>query len=252
MMRTTTVCLGLLFLASGSLVAQEDPLDRVRQQLPPEAAERIELILEEAGATGIPAEPLVAKALEGAAKRVPADRVISAVAEYADRLRTAGELLPADRGSASLVAAAGALRRGVPAEAVRGLGRDAGENAPVALVVLGDLYDLGMPVEGAMKVVEAAMEQGGEGDELLSVSDVARRLVRQGTPPDEAARALQRDMAGGGPPPWAPGSELGRGPPGISSGPPVPPGAGPPGSGSPGDDPSDPPVGDPPTGPPGG
>lgn len=231
-------------------------MDRIRAQLPTEAADRIEALVEEASATGVPAEPLMAKALEGAAKRVPADRVVGAVAEYADRLRSASDLLPASPDAASIVSAAGALRRGVSEDAVRSLGRDAGANAPVALVVLGDLVELGAPVDGAMEVVREAMERGGEGDQLLSVSDAVRRLVRQGTPPGRAISEMRRGMTGGGPPPWARGASSRRGPPAhiVPDGPPVPPGAGPPGDlgrGPPGDGPpsgEDPPGSGPPDG----
>lgn len=249
---TTAVLTGLLAL-SAPLAAQEaGGMDRVRESFPGEAADEIAKIVADAEAGGLPTAPVVGKALEGAAKGVPADRVVSAVSAYADRLQRASGLLPEGAPTDGIVAAADALRRGATPDAVRDVAGRAGDASPEALVVLGDLAEAGVPVDRAVEVVTEALAQGRQGQGLLAIPAAVRRLTRQGTPPEQAARAVAMTLAGKGPPSGVPPVQL----PPQAGGPPVPPGAGPPeGAGPPGDDgrpgdgsPDDPPGGGPPGG----
>ena len=62
-----------LAVAALPVGAQTTPArERARAALPPEVFERIETIAGDAAREGLPTEPLWDKALEGAAKRVPA------------------------------------------------------------------------------------------------------------------------------------------------------------------------------------
>ena len=234
-----------LLAAPRASLAQQADLSRVRQALPADAADRVARIVEEAEAAGVPAHPLVNKALEGTAKGVPADRIVSAVSSYASRLRSASGTLGGGAKADQVVAAADALGRGASPEAVSRLNREAGDGSAAAFVVLGDLVESGVPVDRAVEVVEEALRTGRTGADLLAVPGVVRRLVRQGTPPGLAARAVARTMAGRGPPEGVPPVEL----PPQAGGPPVPPGAGPPGE-VPGQGKGDGPPDEP--GPPGG
>lgn len=242
------VLTGLLAL-SAPLAAQEAAgMDRVRTSFPGEAADEIARIVADAEAEGLPTAPVVAKALEGAAKGVPADRVVSAVSAYADRLQRASGLLPEGAPTDGIVSASDALRRGATPDAVRDVGARAGDASPEALVVLGDLAEAGVPVDQAVEVVTEALAQGRRGQGLLAMPAAVRRLTRQGTPPGQAARAVAMTLAGKGPPSGVPPVQL----PPQAGGPPVPPGAGPPDrAGSP-DDAGPPDDGGPPDDPPGG
>lgn len=238
MRRALTLLAAVVVATASPLRAQEDPRDRVREAFPAEAAERILEIVDGASEAGLPVEPLLNKALEGAAKRVPAPRVADAVSGLAERLGTVREVLGTDAGAGTLVAGADALRRGVDREAIRAMAEraSAGRNASVALVVLGDLVELEVPVDEALEIVGEALERGREGDDLLAVSSAVRRLVQQGVVPSQAATAVDRVLRGLGPPPGVPPVNLPptAGPPG---GPPVPPGAGPPGGAPAGEEP---------------
>lgn len=245
---TMAALTGLLALSAPAAGQEADGMDRVRQSFPAEAADEIARIVEDAGATGLPAGPVVGKALEGAAKGVPPDRVVSAVSAYADRLREAAGLLPEGVPPDGLVAGADALRRGADPEAVREVAGRAGGATPEALVVLGDLTEAGVPADRAVEVVTEALARGRRGQALLAMPAAVRRLTRQGTPPGRAARAVAMALAGNGPPSGVPPVQL----PPQAGGPPVPPGAGPPeGKGPPGD-PGPPDDGGPPDDPPGG
>lgn len=244
---------GLLLLPAATAAQQQDDrMARIRRSFPADAADRIARVASEAEADGVPADAVLDKALEGAAKGVPADRVVAAVGSYAERLGRASRILPDGAGRDAVVAGADALRRGAPPEAVRSVGGRAGAATPEALVVLGDLVEAGVPAEQALTVVTEALARGHRGQSLLAVPSSVRRLLRQGTPPDLAGRAVARTLAGKGPPSGVPPVQL----PPRTGGPPVPAGTGPPDDpGGQGGDapPDDPPGGGPPGGdPPGG
>jgi hypothetical protein len=71
----------------------------------------------EAQEAGVPPALIARKAFEGAAKGYPPDRIVTALESYAGRLHDVGP----DRRPASMAAAAEALRRGVPPDAIRSL-----------------------------------------------------------------------------------------------------------------------------------
>lgn len=243
-----TACLTGLLALPAHVSAQEDGMTRVREVFPADAADRIARIVSEAEAEGLPADPVLDKALEGAAKGVPAGRVVAAVSSYAERLRGASRLLGDRPAPDALVAGADALQRGATPEAVGTVAERAGDATPAALVVLGDLVDAGVPVEYALDVVTAALDEGRRGQDLLAMSAVVRRLLRQGTPPGLAARAVARTLAGEAPPSGVPPVQL----PPQAAGPPVPPGSGPPGQPGPPDEGGPPGGGSPGGGQPGG
>lgn len=224
-----------LLLPLGLQAQEERRWERVQQAYTEQETARIREVVREAARHGVPAEPILDKALEGAAKGVPPAMVLSALGDYAGRLERAGALVGPDGSRAELVAAADALRRGVPEGAIRDVSAGPGDGA-IALVVLGDLMEMEVPVERAREVVADALERGARGEDLLTVPAAVRRLIREGVLPPEAATRVQEAMGRGGPPGQIPGAGAGAGPgatPPVS--PPVPPGAGPPeGRGRPG------------------
>lgn len=218
----------LLAALPGALSGQDARLERLRQAFPAAAASEIEAVLARAERAGVPTDPLIAKALEGAAKGVPGERVVAVLSSYADGLQRSQALLGPGHGEASIVAGADALRRGVPAQALKELAGSHGGDLAVPLVVLGELMDAGVPVQHAYQVVESALARRQGPDEMLAIPGAVRRLMREGNSPDDAAEMVGRAIG------------LNRfremmGPPGQlkMKGPPVPPGAGPPGHAGP-------------------
>lgn len=219
--------MGALLTAPG-LAAQEALWERVQEAYSAQGVEQIREVVERAAAQGVPAEPILDKALEGAVKGYPPGLVLQVLPDYATRLGEAGALLGRPATPAELVATADALRRGVPEESVRQLAAGPGD-AAAALVALGDLVEMGVPVGTAHEVVTEALARGTRGDDLLSVPTAVRRLIREGVIPAEAAARVQQGLARGGSPGQIPSGGLpfglGAAPP-VS--PPIPPGAGPP------------------------
>ena len=199
----TVVC-----LLPASLAAQSTARERAREVLAPDALSAVEALAADAEREGLPAEPLFAKALEGAAKGVPPERLLPALNAYAVRLRNARDVFGGRVDAPLLVAGVDALTRGVPAGTLRGL--QPGERRPVTLVVLGDLVESGIPADDALSVVREALRRRSGDDALLEIPAAARRLLRERGNADAALEVLRRRIREGGVrlgPPAPPGSE---------------------------------------------
>ena len=74
----------------------------------------------------------------------------------------------------------------------------------MAVLVLAELLESGVPTDRALAILRQAMEQRTQDTRMLDIAARVRRLIRDGVPPHEAVdrvrRALQRDRAGVGPP----------------------------------------------------
>jgi hypothetical protein len=139
---------------------------------------------------------------------VPEARLLPALDAFAGRLREARSILGTTAGAPLLVAGVDALARGVPAQTLRGL--TAGERRPVAVVVLGDLVQSGVPADAALEVVREALARRAPDEALLDLPPAARRLLRDAGSTDAAMDALRRRIRDGGGrigPPAPPGSE---------------------------------------------
>ena len=188
-------------LAAGSTNALlgQDRAARIREVYSPDAAAQIEAVVEAARRNGVPVAPLYDKALEGAAKRVPAARVMPALREYSGRMERAQGLLGGTREVAWLVAGADALGRGVAGDALTSIGRDAGARTAMALVVMGDLVEAGVPAGRAMEVMQEVLMRTTDEEGLLDVPTTLRRMVRDGTLARDAAGEMLRAMRDGVP-----------------------------------------------------
>lgn len=206
----TMITLAVLILGAGGLRAQETPRARARDILPADVFRQVDEIAGGAEQEGIPGEILFNKALEGAAKGVPADRLPPAVQAYALLLREARGAFGPDVRGPMLVAGADALQRGVGPELLRGLGRER-ERSPIAVLVLADLVESGVANDRALALVREAMQRRAREQQMLDMPAQVRRLMRQGMSSGDAVeqvrRALQRSRGGGATPPVAPGSE---------------------------------------------
>lgn len=209
MRRIAVTLLALTALAAPGLAAQQTARERARQTLPPEVFESLTDLAAEMSASGIPDEPLFNKALEGMAKRVPPARLLPAVRTYAGRLGDARRALGPNAGVPLLVAGADALQRGVTADALRSLPSDR-PRSPMAVLVLAELLESGVPPDRAIAIMRQAMQQRTQDARMLDITTRVRRLIRDGLTPQEAVdrvrRAMQRDRGGLGPP-VPPGSE---------------------------------------------
>lgn len=197
-------------IAATGAHAQETARERAQRALPPEVFRDLSTLANEMSASGVPDEPLYVKALEGAAKRVPPDRLLPAVRAYAGRLGQARLAFGQEAPTPLLVAGADALQRGVSPETLRALPSDR-PRSPMAVVLLADLLESGVPADRALEILRDVMRQRARDDRMLDISARVRRLIRQGLTPQEAVdrvrRNLRRARDGAIGPPVPPGSE---------------------------------------------
>ena len=209
MRRTIVILTAAVCLSAAGLDAQGPARDRAQQALSPEMFQNLSALADEMATSGIPGEPLYVKALEGTAKRVPPDRLLPAVRAYAGRLGEARRAFGGGAATQLLVAGADALQRGVSPETLRSLPADR-PRSPMAIMVLADLLESGVPTDRALEVLREVMNQRMQDDRMLDISARVRRLIRQGlTPQDALARVrgnLRRARDGSLGPPVPPGS----------------------------------------------
>ena len=151
----------------------------------------VERVIDSARAAGVPAEPLVDKALEGASKRAPGEAIVRAVRVLAADLAGARQVLGGQSLADELSAGAAALRAGVDGDALRRLRRDRpGQPLVVALGVLTDLIARGVPADDASRSVLALTTAGIADEQLVAFRRDVERDIGIGAPP--AAAAVQR------------------------------------------------------------
>lgn len=201
--RATVVAILLSLAGSpGALSAQAAPETaraRAERTLPPEVFRDVSALAQELEASGVPSEALFNKALEGSAKRVPPGRLMPAVRAYGGRLGQARGALGPQASVPLVIAGADAIQRGVPADVIRSLPTDR-PRSPVALLVLAELLESGVPADRAVAVLRQSMDLRMQDGRMLDIPARVRRMIRNGVPPREAIdrvrQAIQRDRGG--------------------------------------------------------
>ena len=189
------IVLAGLILAAAASAAPVDP--RLSARLDAETASAVSEIIDAAGQKGLPTEPLVARALEGASRQAPGARIVASVRALASDLATARELLGAGAASAELVAGATALSAGVKADTLPRLrAARPGGSLVVPLVVLTDLITRRVPVETASAAVLAATRAGVKDKELMKLRQRIDRDIRAGVQPGNATVLRTRNLIG--------------------------------------------------------
>lgn len=161
--------LAAVLLLPARLAAQDA---RLAARLPDNIARAVQATVDSAAASGLPADPLVQKALEGWSKGADSARIVTAVRALARSLATAQLALGRAAPAADLVAGAAALRAGAAPSALttlRGLRRS--EQLAVPLSVLADLLTAGVGAERAWSSVRDMASQGASDAAFLRLRD---------------------------------------------------------------------------------
>lgn len=200
----------ILLCVAGPLCAQSIA-DRLDNRVPPAVAALVQELGSAALGRGLPADPLIQKAIEGSAKGVPAERVADAVRAVARQLDTSANILrgvmPETADTVAIAAGAFALNAGLNGRHIGELARVArAENAelPIALRVAGTLAALGVPPSQTVDLVSASLRTGRPTAELLALPARVQGEMSRGVPPAQAAAGLARAAAAQarrGPPP---------------------------------------------------
>jgi len=180
-MRAATLA-ALLALMPASWVAGQDPR---LERLDPATRGLVASVIDSAHAAGLPAEPLIQRALEGATKGAPGDRIVAAARRLAIDLGQARDALGPASG-AELEAGAAALRAGASPAVLSELRRARRRPLTVPLAVLADLVASGVPVDSAVSAVLALAATARDAD-LVEFRRAVERDIALGAPPAAAA-----------------------------------------------------------------
>ena len=170
----------VLALVAGRVDAQDSRLGRLDRRVQAEVA----ILVDSARGLGIPTEPVVDKALEGAAKRAPNDRIINVVRSRFRELVAARGALGSGALDAEVIAAADALHGGASPQVITAL-RTRRPNLPltIPLAVLADLIARGVPADTASAAILALATKPATDAEFATLRDDVERDIAKGVPP---------------------------------------------------------------------
>ncbi len=164
------------------VIAQNPAQDPRYERLDPETRGRVVTIVDSARGVGLPSEPLIHRALEGAMKNASGERIVAAVRRLAVDLGTAREALGTKSTTPELEAGVAALRAGATPAVLTRIRDVRRPPVTMALAVLADLVASGVPADSAAVAV-------------LVLAPTARDAELA-----EFRRAVERDIALGAPP----------------------------------------------------
>ena len=220
-MKTRGLLAALVLLPVAAL-AQQDPVERLRDVLPESVVDQVVAIVQDARARGLPEQAVASLALEGVAKGRSGEQVRQAAEALTAQLTAArGAFDVAGRPAAAdeLQVAATALAQGVDGAAISDLARSvpSGRSLRVPLAVIGGLTERGLRANQALEAVLTMLEERAPDGELAVMAQSADQMLAQGMAPDQIGLALAAERAGfalpaagfvqpPGPPSWVPPS----------------------------------------------
>jgi len=174
-----------MILATLLLVTQVAAQDPRLERLDPDARSAVAAIVDSAHGIGLPVEPLIQRALEGATKGAPSARIVAAVRRLTVDLGTARTALGTNAVPAELEAAVAALRAGATPEVLAHLRDVRRPPLTMALSVLADLVASGVPADSAAAAVLALAPKARDAD-LVEFRRAVERDIALGAPPAAA------------------------------------------------------------------
>lgn len=127
---------------------------RLSMRLDSRTRDAVSAIVDSAMKDGVPTEPLIDRALEGASKRADGSLIVNAVRTFARDLRRARTALGPSSSDAEVVAGAHALRSGVKVQELERLRQvRSGQRYALALDVMTYIINRGVPSDTASSVI---------------------------------------------------------------------------------------------------
>jgi hypothetical protein len=193
--RRTTVAAAIVALIAVAARTADAQDKRLSARLDTETAAAVARIVDSVRAVGLPADPLVGVALEGASRGAPNDRIVVAVREYAAALGAARRTLGDSASIIELEAAAGIIVAGI-APAVVGEYRAARPSGPLAVpfMVLVDLVLRGVPAADARAALGDALRAGAADSELSELRQRVLTDIAAGANPAVAMSVRTRNL----------------------------------------------------------
>src|SRR5258708_7493531 len=173
------IIVALLFSAQ---VAVQDPR---LERLDPDTRSAVVALMDSARGDGLPVEPLIQRALEGATKSAPGARIVAAVRRLALDLGTARTALGTNASGPELEAGVAALRAGATPQVLTQLRTVRRPPLTMALSVVADLVASGVPADSAAAAVLALAPKARDAD-LVAFRRAVERDIALGAPPGAA------------------------------------------------------------------
>lgn len=186
-----------MMLTALLLVIQVAAQDPRLERLDPETRSLVVSVVDSVRAVGLPTEPIIQRALEGATKGASGARIVAAVRRLSTDLGTARGALGPRASAPELEAGVAALRAGASPEVLTGLREARRPPLTMALAVLADLVASGVPADSASAVVLALAPTARDAD-LVEFRKAVERDISLGAPPGASAavRALNTGIRG--------------------------------------------------------
>jgi hypothetical protein len=184
----------VLALVAGRVEAQDTRLARLDRRV----QTAVGALVDSARSLGIPSEPVVDKALEGAAKGAPNDRIVTVVRLRFRELMAARAALGGGAMDTEIIAAADALHGGASPQVITTLRtRRPGAPLTIPLAVLADLIARGVPADTASSAVLALAATPATDAQFAALRDDIERDIAKGAPPAIAASVRTRGVPPG-------------------------------------------------------
>lgn len=194
-MRTRSFVLLAVLGMPFRLSAQDARTARLDGKLDVETEAAVLRTLDSARTRGLPTEPLVDKALEGATKKAAGLRIQAAVSSLLVRLEAARDALAPNPIPRDITAGADALSYGATREALKTMRAiRPNESVAVPLGVLTQLVASGVPVGRATRVVADLLRRGARDEQLIALNDDVRSYVAAGASPEVALDVRTRGL----------------------------------------------------------
>ncbi|HEX3159547.1 MAG TPA: hypothetical protein VHQ45_13580, partial [Gemmatimonadaceae bacterium] len=197
MMPALAMACALLLLPAAAHAQGRSAADRLAGRVSEPLRQELSPLVDSARAEGLPTDALVERALEGASKRAPDDRILSAVRRLRTALGASRRALGSSASPAEVEAGASALQAGASSAVLAGIRRERPHQASltVPLSVLADLVVRGVPVDTAAHAV-LALTRGGDAVLVAYRRDVERDIAVGALP--AAAASLRAVSFGNG------------------------------------------------------
>jgi hypothetical protein len=192
----TRTCLFVAALALPlPLVAQDARSARLDGRLDGSTEAVVLRALDSARTRGLPTDPIVDKALEGATKKAPGTRIQAAVTSLLGRLELAREALAPNPTPRDIAAGADALAYGATREALQTMRAiRPNDSVAVPLGVLTQLVASGIPIARATRVVADLLRRGARDEQLIALNEDVRSYVAAGATPEIALDVRMRGL----------------------------------------------------------
>jgi len=174
-----------MMLAVLLIAVQATAQDSRLERLDPETRSTVSAVIDSARGVGLPVEPLIQRALEGATKGAPGARIAAAVRRLTTDLDIARTALGNNASSPELEAGVAALRAGATPHVLAQLRAVRRPPLTMALAVLADLVASGVPADSAAAAVLALAPKARDAD-LVEFRRAVERDIALGAPPAAA------------------------------------------------------------------